>query len=420
MSTQFDLFNKCVFKRDAEGKLVITWHNGQSMNAVTGASIQYIDVHMRMSGMMNTRGYEYTPSVDVHRMVTGGLDAKLAVIVAAMRRTVLAMKSATVNLTECWIIEPADVNADINQEDFTKLRDNASAFAGIVQQSITILAMNGLSMLNKGHNYLTYDKAWGRLVQATGLDDHFEKLGITDWEGTIFHDALHPFDLAWKARLVISKDTPLNGHIHGVAMVRMPGVPAGTAIVGVTITAIEDIIAIRPAAEAQLGPFRKVLLSIQRRVKNEPLNWCTHIGGSGTAKNLANIKLVEGNCAFVGGVAKHLFDKKATILQSKSLNNVIARMPARVKLGVTYAEMLPESDLTNENVSSLLGAANEQALAYVDGLEAITEDSFVFSRGNVDNGDEIPDDEGSESSEAGTQEAGAPGDEAFSEHEDDI
>lgn len=409
MADTIDLFAHCVFIRSADGKLVIEWHNGQSLNAVTGASIQYIPVHMRMTGTLDNGDFTYDASRDVARMIAGGVNGKLAMVVAAMRKAVLAMPSSVVNLTECWIATVDDDVATVDAADFARLRDNSAAFAGVVQQAITILAMNGLSMLNKGHNYITSDKAWTRLVQATGLDDHFEKLGLADWEGSVFHDALHPFDLAWKARLVIEKSTPLSGHVHGVAMVRMPGVPAGTAVVGVTMAAIDDIIALKPTASNQLAPFRETLRCLLTRIKAEPLNWCVHIGGRGTAANLANVKLVEGNCAFVFGVASFLFDRKSTILKAQSLKNVAARNPARVKLGATYAEGLPDEELTADNVDTLLVGSSNAVAAYVNGLDAIPEGDYVFPPGNVTSEDPEDDlsDTGSDHSVEGVVEAPA-------------
>jgi len=179
-------------------------------------------------------------------------------------------------------------------------------------------------------------------------------LGITDYSGTIYHDALHPFDAEWKVQLAADVGSEIVGHVNGVLIKRMPGVPAGTTLVFVTMAAIEQIKVLRPATIKIFGTLESELQKLAGRIRQNPLDWCVVFQRAETASNLAEIAQIEALCAFIYGMCQALFDRKMSIMKSASFKNNANRHTAMAAVGKEWATEMSETAITNKQVKKML------------------------------------------------------------------
>lgn len=383
MTTVFTLGPECSIAVNAARQLSVTWNNGHALNAVNGASVDYIPEFMRLAGVIQGGTFRYDMSRDMARMTVGQVSPMLALIIALIRKSVLSMDETVVNLVECHNVAAADAFGTIDEAMARILETHAPALQGIIKQSVSILGLNGLSMLSKGHNYIESDGMWSRLAAATKLDEHFEKLGVADWQGKVFHDALHPIDVDYKCSLVVAEDSPLIGHINGVVLKRLPGTPAGTALVSVARSAIIDIITLRPGCAAVLRPTLDVLNELYTRIMDEPLSWCVHFARAATARNLQTITRLEPNMAFIRGMAEELFARKSTILKSQAFRAVGSRYNALYAMGKSYAEDLEELQIDAAMVTGIMAPNITQARGILGGLHPVANANIAFPHGNM-------------------------------------
>jgi len=393
MATELTFATGCVFTRDEDGTLSIEWDNGNAMNAITGATLDYIAQHFRVAGDVHQATFTYRPDVDVARMMAGGVPFKLAFIVMAMRKSVFSQESAVINLVETYTVQGGDAAVQIPQADWDVLVDHADSVKAIVMQAFTILGLNGLSILSKGHHYRDDDSQWERLNTAAGLDEAFAEIGVSNWEGTVFHHALHPLDLMWKVNLVVHANSPLHGHVHGVLTKRMPGVPAGTAVISAALAAISEVTILRHNAIALLNQFRLMLLNLMEHIRAAPLDWCSHFQRANTGHNLDLVTRLEPVCAFVYGMATSLLDRRASVLKARALKSASGRNPAMTALGREYAESLPVAPVDDATVAGILATPVAQVAELIADLQQAPQLQFIFADGNINTADDEDDED---------------------------
>lgn len=350
MTSTISFTSACSFTRDETGVISIVWNNGNALNAVTGAAIDYIQPHFHMACTFDNNVPTYEPAKDLRRLMTGGLSAKLAMLVVGMRRVALSMANIQFNLAELHTVVTEDQDGVIPEADWRTIINNLAAYNGIIDQALTIAGLNGLSLLNKGHHYKPEDTMWARLTEAVGFDELIGRLGVTAYEGILFHDALHPITVETKTSWVARADSPLLGHVNGVLFKRLPGVPAGTAIVHGAIAALEQIRVLKPNTAAVFEDLLLHLQMLQELIRENPLDWCAMFQRGATQANLARITKMEPACAFVFGVASQVFERRATILKSIALKSVSTRHAAMHSLGVRYGTVLAEQVITDEQI----------------------------------------------------------------------
>jgi hypothetical protein len=331
------------------------------MRAVRGAAIDYINPAYHMACTVANNAHTYAPSKDLARLITANVNPRLAMLVVGFRKiaTSITGPNAELNISELHTVVAADPDGVIPQADWDVLIANQQAYNAILDIAATVLGLNGISLMLKGHNYLDTDSMWTRLESAVSLDENAAALGIADYAGLLLHDALHPFSPDWKVQLASRVDSPLVGHVNGVLIKRMPGIPAGTTIVFVTRAAIEQINLIKPSTQEVLKSLADGLDNVITTIRSEPLEWCAMFQRADTAENLAHISKLEGPCALIYGACTVLFDKKMSILKSASFKNNASRHPGLVAIGASWAESLEDDEMDSDMLKKLLQATEE-------------------------------------------------------------
>lgn len=343
----------CTFTRNQNGSVTVAWVNGNALQAVKGAAVDYVAPHFYMACSMVQGAPVYQANPDLARLIAGGVPVRLALVIVGMRKIALSLPGVTISMAEVFIVADQASNGSVPAEDFQHLVANRIAFLGVIDLALTILGLNGISLLNKGHHYKEEDGAWSRLTTAVNLDTMMETLGIQNYEGMLFHDAMHPIDIAFKARLVATMPSPLTGHINGVLQKRLPGVPAGTAVLFVSLAAIDQLMIAKLSTTETLTPLRERMAVLCREVRANPLNWCSVFQVAVTTENLAQIGALEPACAFVYGACKQAFGRSTTILKSMAFKNVGIRHPAMVNLGKSYVEGLDDAPVSDEVIRAM-------------------------------------------------------------------
>jgi len=367
--TTLEFANACSFTRAADGKITIAWSNGNAVNAVRGAAVDYVDPKFHMAVTSVDNKLTYAPRADLKRLTDGGIVANLALVVVGMRRVCSSFKGVELNIAEVAVVEANAEGGSIAEGDWKKLTGNVSAFKALLDIGPTILGMNGLSLMLKGHNYIETDSMWARLEAAADVESLVNPLGLMDYAGILFHDALHPFTAEWKVKLASDVTSALVGHVNGVLVKRMPGVPAGTAIVFVTLAALREISLLRPAASKATADLHDALSALADRIRAKPLEWCAVFQRSMTADNLANVTTLEPLCAFMYGACSVLFDRKVSIMKSASFKNNASRHTAMTAVGKEWAETLDAAPMDANAIAKMF----KRLVASVK-LDPITED----------------------------------------------
>jgi hypothetical protein len=346
----------CTFTADANGRIAVAWNNGNALKAVRGAAIDYINPIYHMACTLADNKHTYAPTKDLGRLIAGGVPSKLALLVVGFRKIASTIDGCTLNIAELHTVTAADQDGTINAADFQTLTDNNQAFNAIIDVSATVLGLNGISLMLKGHNYLDADSMWIRLESAVDMEAHTAALGITDYSSALLHDALHPFDADWKVKLASDMGSPLIGHVNGVLVKRMPGVPAGTAIVFVTLAAIREIALMRPASRKALANLQSSLESLVEKIRAAPLQWCAMFQRANTADNLKVVGKLESAAALIYGACTVLFDRKMSIMKAASFKNNAGRHAAMVTLGKSWAENLADVGIDDKAIDAILQA----------------------------------------------------------------
>lgn len=346
----------CIFSRDPDGIVSFEWNNGNALAAVRGASVDYIDpkYHMAVTYVQNVPSYE--PAKDLGRLIAGGVQPKLAMIVVGMRKVMLSMPNIELNAAELHTVTLDDLDGVVPENDWNVLTRNKDSYHAIIDASMTILGLNAISVLLKGHHYLGEDTMWTRLNSALDLEDHFTRLAIPAYDGPVFHDALHPVGLDWKVRQVTTTPSPLIGKVNGVLLKRLPGVPAGTAIVHVTVAAIRDLNVARPGTREVTAGVLDSLSSLIVDIQQAPLQWCSMFQRAETQHNLAKVQHVEPLAALIHGAYSVIFTRRASILKSKAFSNNAARHPAMTEMGRAWGESLGESEFSEATIRELFAS----------------------------------------------------------------
>ena len=356
----------CTFERGPDGLINVSWENGLAVKAVRGASIDYVAPKFHFKCMMKANVCEYSPTHDLAYLVEGGIGEALALVIVGMRKVVLSFEGATLNLAEISPVSNTDPVGVLTDATWRRLQENAPAFNLLLDLGITITGMNGLSLMLKGHNYVETDSMWARFESATDFETHASALGITDYSGVLFHDALHALEAEWKVGLVSAEKSTIIGHVNGVLVKRLPGIPAGTTLVFVTIAALKEIKLARAELSNTLTTIIKSLEHLARRIREAPLNWCSVFQRADTAANLSTVSKVEPLAAFVHGACTKIFERRMTILRSAAFRNNAARNAAMATLGAAWGESLKEVDVTGDILKDLFGNLAEDLDAESD------------------------------------------------------
>jgi hypothetical protein len=356
VAASFSFTAGCDFNRDQNGVVTLTWDNGAAIAAVKGASVDYVEPHFHVACTLAANTHTYAPQKDLGRLLAGGLEPKLALVVVGIRKIVLSMDRAVLNRAEIHTVTDADPDGQIPDAAWNRIVAEVGTFKSVLDLALTILGMNGISLLNKGHHYKDDDPMWLRLNAAVGLEDMMGRLAIVNYDGILYHDALHPIDLTFKANLVAQENSALIGHINGVLLKRMPGVPAGTGLLFASIAAIEQVTVARTSLLPILQPLLTALIALRAEVRQHPMQWCTVFQVAQTPGNLARVAAMEPLCAMVYGMCRVLFTRKASIMKSVSFKNNSLKHPAHVIQGNDYVESLGDEVLSAQGLADLVAA----------------------------------------------------------------
>jgi len=347
--------NDCAFFRGKNNVFECKWDNGTAVEAVRGASIDYVEPRFHFAGKFKGQYFEYNTAADFGRLVSGGVKPVLAAVIVGMRKVVMSLKDSKINFAECRISTEDEEKVELVDEHWNVLETNKLAYNALLDAGPTILGCNGLSMLAKGHNYDGNDGMWTRLNEALGMDRNCSALKIPDFAGALYHDALHPFEVEWKTALVTDLSSTLVGHVNGVVLKRMPGTPAGTALVFVLAALVEELTVVNSKTVELFGPLHDTLTWLGARIRGKPLDWCTNFQRSMTADNLAIVAALEPVAAVAYGVAAVMLPAKASVLKSKALSNVGKRLAGHQAIGREVGEILGAMTIKSQDVDGIIG-----------------------------------------------------------------
>lgn len=355
-NTDVEFTTGCTFTRDDDGTISIAWDNGHAVTAVRGAAIDYVDPMFHMAVTRAGNDLTYAPEQDLKRLLDGNIPGVMALVIVGIRKVCSSFEGAQLNIAEVATVNDSDASGSVTEADWKRVTGNVGAFRALLDIGPTILGMNGLSLMLKGHNYIEADSMWSRLEAAADLETLVTPLGLMDYSGRLFHDALHPFVAEWKVALAADVASPLVGHVNGVLVKRLPGVPAGTTILSVTLAAIKEIKLIRPAVAKSVAKLEASLKALQARVRAAPLDWCAVFQRGVTAQNLAEVSKLEPLCAFIYGACTALFDRKMSIMKSASFKNNASRHTAMTAVGNEWAESLVATKMTPDAIAKIFNA----------------------------------------------------------------
>lgn len=346
--------DQCYFERTANGRVAVTWDNGRALNAIRGAAIDYIPAHFHVTCTLVGNVRTYSPGHDLHRLIAGGVSPKLALIVVGLRRAVMSIANVTFNLAEVAISNPNDPVGEIPLPDFQTLVNFNLSFNVVIDQALTILGLNAISVLSKGHHFHDGDPMWNRLESAVNLDEHMGKLGISDYAGVLYHDALHPIDLEWKVGLATNPNSPLFGHINGVLMKRLPGMPAGCSTLFVALASAKTLVTYHLGLAEPLRPFIEAANTLTAEIVAAPLNFCAVFQRAVTKANLDRVSAFDPLAAFIYGLITSAFGRKTSQAKSIAFRNNSLRYPAETKRGSDFFETIEVESLTMDNVTEFI------------------------------------------------------------------
>lgn len=418
----------CEFIRDNDGHFSMAWVNGTAVDAVRGAAVDYIEPKFHMAVTTAGNVHTYAPAADLGRLLSAEVPLPVAMVVVGMRRICASFHGSQLNIAELAPVEEDVCEVNLDEATWKVLTDGSTAFHQLIDMGPTILGMNGLSLMQKGHNYLESDTMWSRLMAAADIEASWSKLGAADFTGIYFHDALHPFAAEWKVRLASDVNSPLVRHSNGVLVKRLPGVPAGTTIVFVTLAAIKELQFARPqvssALEALVGPLE----AMAGAIRSAPLDHCAAFPRAMTRANLEKVSKVEPLAAFIYGACTAVFDRKTTILKSMAFKSNAGKIPGMTAQGRGWAEALEAPEFSDDDVDRLFATfqaamvggdfvAAETSVEPVEEAEPPAPEPVLVEPEDVDPVEEDNDEEPVEEEDAGEDE-GDDDDEEGDEAED--
>jgi hypothetical protein len=346
----------CFVEIDDKDMAYITWDNGSAILATRGAAMDYIEAHM----FLHYHSGHYNFAADFAAMVAGKVDHRLAWIICLCRKVVFSLEEIEIASGEGVVAQLQNAPVNTGPAVTKMIKEHGAAINAIVQQSLTIFALNGESLISRGHHYDVADKFWERLVNSTKIDEHFATLGISNWEGPLFHDTMHPFDYDWMASQVADKESNLAQHINGVALKRLGVLPAGTTVLGLIAPLYNEISVQNSKLGTLLAPLVKKSKAEIEIIKKTPLDYCVSFRRAGVQEKVAKMQKWENPVVFMAAYLKKIGDKRSTILQARSLANMMQRCPQAAALGDKSAaafapDALDETTLLVK-ITAVLGA----------------------------------------------------------------
>jgi hypothetical protein len=351
--------DRCRFTIDEQNKCTLEWDNGNALLAVTGATTGYIPKYMNLTCTRVNGVLSYNFAAQYRALVAGGVEAKLAFIIAAMRKVASGMRDIRYNLAEITIVDERQEEAELHQDVTAMLRDKGAVVTQVLRQTLSIIGMNGLNMVINGHHYTPSAKMYMRYLKAVPLMSAFDDLAIADWLGPVFHDSFHPIDIRYLANLVCSENSWLVSHVHGVVSRRIPAFPAGTTSIGLMDALRKQLVAFVPEFGDLNESVDNLAKKVTAMVRRSPLDFCATFQQVDTIKNLEMIRKFDPLVAFLAGSVRKASEilemSNLSTLTAKSLGNVQNSNPEAYIAGANYAEALVKKEVDVGKLTAYIG-----------------------------------------------------------------
>lgn len=345
--------NKCGLVVDKDGNATLSWDNGYAFEATKGGAKDYIPNFMKVHVDADNIHYGFWD--DYAAMVAGGVADKLAFIMCAMRQVIFSMGIVKLSLGEMVVVNPVAKAGKVSDGVKEMLANQGEHVNNVIQQSYSILALNGISMVSRGHHYSVDDNFWNRLTVSGKMDVAFTSLKVSKWEDRLFHDLMHPFDIEWLTETVSDYSSELIKKVNGAVSTRWASLPAGCTSVALTI-ALGDLIKFRNAAlYAILAPAIRMAVDLKKVILERPLDWNINFQKDVTAKNMEKTKKFEPFVAFMAGYLKDLGETKLSAMQAKSLNNIRDRNAQYYVLGTQATATFRVEAISADQIRGTLG-----------------------------------------------------------------
>jgi hypothetical protein len=336
-AANFEYATGCKLTMADDGVTSCAWENGNALVATDGGSVGYIGKHMHIHVKADNKHYSMWDDYD--SMLGAGIDSRAAIIVVMSRSIVCSMEGIAFSVAETVELKDKAVTGKLTDEAKAMLDQAGAVVSTLLKQSITILALNGISMLSTGHHYDARDSMWKRFNAATKYATALEAIGITTDIGVFFHDMFHPVDIKWLGQKVSNDHSVFLGHIQGVALIRLGQLPAGCASVGILEAISDEVGALVPKAKGVAMAIKGMCGKIRVVIKKSPLEFCAHYQTANTAENLAKVAKIDVIVAFMLGVHVGAELKKSTATAAKSLDNLKKNHQIEYQKGVTFGEI---------------------------------------------------------------------------------
>jgi hypothetical protein len=334
-------------------KVRLVWDNGAAVEATSGATADYIPPHMHI----RMHGVHYAFAEDYRDMVAGRLNAKLAWIICLIRQVVFSLQDVRLSITEVVQVSDASEEAVVSDEVIVMLREKGQVVNSIVNQAFSILALNGITLVSTGHHYSADDKVYTNFMNASKLVDSFESLKIQGWEGTLFHDVMHPFDYDWIAALSMSSDSNVRTKVHGVVAKRFGGMPSGCTVLSLTVALHNEVRVRSVELGALLMPVVTSAKEMIEVIRKKPLDYCASLTRAGTPERLLGVQKFEPAVAIMSSYLKALDVGKLTVLAAKSIKSIQTRNSTSTALGEQAAEVFQPDKVAKPQLIEMLKQA---------------------------------------------------------------
>jgi hypothetical protein len=344
------------FDIGADKKVKLVWDNGKAFDTVKGASVGYIPPHMYAHFAKDKEGKpgHYNLASDYKSMRDGKVSMQVAMTTCVIRAAGFSVAGLVLNRAEIVLEDAAkdETEADAQLADW--LVKNAQPLKNVIQQSLSIMALNGISMVVNGHHYVAEQSMWSRFISASDWDNIVANLGLVNWEGAVYHDAFHMVDVDWLATEVTSSKSRFIGHVNGVVSKRIPAQPSGTLMIAVLLAMLNDLSAASPKLHEVFSAVKEPAERIQAIIRSAPLDWCAQFPRVTTNANLARVDKFAPISVVLYSYLNTVLEKKPTSLRSKALKAAAGKNTPQVIIGQQLAAKFPVAELDVETFADMI------------------------------------------------------------------
>lgn len=314
----------------------------------------------------------YDANRDFQTMVSFGTPAVIALVLSGIRSCVCALPNARVDVASCRVDANVPIEAFLGNHGPLDLAAQSGIVLDIVKNSVSMLAIAAMNLVEKGVLYDPSDVRWSILEQRSTLGKAVGAIGLEDSRRAIYAHAFCGFDRTWVARLVTVNHSVIAGSLDSYTAGFLPVVPEPIRVVVASINGILLLDELRPAANNLVSNMHNRLKAIELSGKCSPLDWVENARGGICAENVKLIEAVVPQMAFLYGAIRQVVGDYPVPRGFEVLSDAFASHTAYIRKGAAWAATLPVPDaIAAANVEDFLGVESAVSFAGANALEDV-------------------------------------------------